>query len=111
MVVLKKIKGSTLMEMLVATVLIIIIFIISSMVLNTIFSNTIKNNTRAIESYLNKLEYLNTNDKLQLPYREEFGEWQIHITEFLENNTNKVEFEAVNTRTKKTITIEKNFDK
>ncbi|MCD2260792.1 hypothetical protein [Psychroserpens luteolus] len=106
MVVLKKIKSSTLMETLVATVLIVIIFMMSSMILNTIFSNTIKNNTRAIDSHLNELQYLQNNDKLELPYQEVFGKWQIMVTEFAQNNSTRVEFEAINSDTNKTITIE-----
>ena len=39
MVVLKKIKASTLMETLVATVLIIVVFMAASMILNNMFLN------------------------------------------------------------------------
>ena len=106
MVVLKKIKASTLMETLVATVLVVIIFLVSSMILNNIFSNTIKNNTRAIKAHLNELQYLHKNDRLQLPVQEEFGEWRINVTEFSENNKIKIELEAINSVTNKTITIE-----
>ncbi len=53
MVVLKKIKAFTLMETLVATVLIVIVFMISSMLLNNLFYNSIKDNTIAIDAHLN----------------------------------------------------------
>lgn len=107
MVILKKIKGSTLMETLVATVLIVAIFMIASMVLNNIFSSSIKNSTRAIDTQLYELQYLYDNDKLHLPFLESFGEWQIRIGEFQEKNETKIEFEAVNLVTNKTIIIER----
>jgi predicted PurR-regulated permease PerM len=108
MAILKKIKGSTLMETLVATVLIVVIFMAASMILNTIFSNSIKNNTRDIDTYLNELQYLEENNKLQLPHQEEFGKWHISIVEYKENYKSVIEFEASNPETNKTITIEQN---
>ncbi|WP_028873151.1 PulJ/GspJ family protein [Psychroserpens burtonensis] len=106
MVVLKKIKASTLMETLVATVLVVIIFMLASMILNNIFSNTIKNNTQAIDTHLTELQYLQKNNKLELPYHKEFGKWQISILEYKENDKNIIEFEAINSSINKTITIE-----
>jgi len=103
MVVLKKIKASTLMETLVATVLIVIIFMISSMILNNLFSNSIKNNTRDIEAQILELQYLYENDKLRIPYNDDFKEWQIVVDSYIENNMTIIEFEATNSNTSKTI--------
>jgi len=105
MVELKKIKSSTLMETLIATVLIVIVFVLSSMILNNVFSNSINNNTQSIESHLNELHYLYTNNKLILPYQEALEKWQITIDEFQENGNYMVEFEAVNTTTNKSISL------
>jgi hypothetical protein len=104
MVILKKIKASTLMETLVATVLIVIIFMISSMILNNLFSNTIKNNTRAIETHLNELQYLYINDRLAIPYQDDFNDWEILIDKRKENQSIYVEFEAINRNTNKILT-------
>ena len=101
MVILKKIKASTLMETLVATVLIVVVFMISSMILNNIFSNSIKSNTREIDTYLNELEYLYKNEKLKLPYYDDFGDWKISIVTINTNSYKSVEFEAQNTITNK----------
>ena len=79
MVVLKKLKASTLMETLIATVLIMVIFVVASMILNNLFSNTVKNNTRAITSKLNEVEYLYINDKIVLPYVDDYEDWMISI--------------------------------
>ncbi|GAA3647246.1 hypothetical protein [Flavivirga jejuensis] len=99
MVVLKKIKGSTLMETLVATVLIVVIFMISSMILNNLFSNTIKKNTRAIEAHINELQYLCKNEKLIIPYYDDFNSWDIAITTQKDGNKTIILFEAINTET------------
>ncbi len=79
MVVLKKIKASTLMETLVATVLIVVVFMISSMILNNVFSNTITNDNREINARLNELRYLLSNNKLTIPFQEDFKSWSISI--------------------------------
>jgi len=111
MVILKKIKGSTLMETLIATVLIVIIFMLASMTLNNLFSNTINNSTQAIKTHLNELEYLEKNIQLQLPYTETFQSWNVTIATYKENNKLFIEFEAVNPKTNKTISFTKNADK
>ena len=106
MVILKKLKASTLMETLVATVLIVVIFMISSMILNNLFSNTIKSNTRVIDAYVNELEYLYRNDKLRLPYNDDFKSWTITVEYHLEHAESLVLLEAINTQTKQSITKE-----
>lgn len=106
MVILEKVKASTLMETLIATVLVIVFFMLASMILNTIFSNTITNSTQAVDVYLSELQYLYKNDKLQLPYQEEFEQWQISILEYKDSDKYIIEFEAINEATNKTITIE-----
>lgn len=80
MVILKKIKASTLMETLIATVLIMVIFIISSLILNNLFASTVKHNMRAIKAKTNELEYLYINDKIELPFQDNFENWTITIT-------------------------------
>lgn len=103
MVVLKKIKATTLSETLVATVLIMVIFMISSLILNNLFTNTIKNNTRDINTYLNELKYLYLNNKLKTPYKGDFNDWQISTISYKENEINKILLEAVNSKTKKNL--------
>ncbi len=103
MVVLKKINAATLMETLVASVLIVIVFMISSMILNNMFFNSIKNNTRAIKAHLNELEYLYINKKINTPYLDDFKNWEVSIKSFKEDNQIKILFEATNTKTNKTL--------
>ena len=103
MVVLKKIKASTLMETLVATVLIVIVFMLSSMILNNLFSNSINSNTRAIETHLSELQYLYINEKLILPYQGNYKTWKVSIESFEENGLKNVLFEATDPNTNKTL--------
>jgi len=103
MAILKKIKGSTLMETLVATVLIIIIFMVASIILNNIFSNSINSNTDAINTHLTELHYLEINNKIELPYKESLGDWNITIDSFKDNLNTIIELEANNIKTNKTI--------
>ncbi len=79
MVVLKKLKASTLMETMVATVLIVVIFMLSSLILNSLFSAQVKNNLQPLKTRLTKLEYLYNNKRIVLPYYEEWQGWEITI--------------------------------
>lgn len=99
MVVLKKIKASTLMETLVASVLIVIVFMITSMILNNLFSNSIKTNTRDIEAHINELQYLYKSEKLTIPYFDDFKNWNIKIHVVKEQNVSKVLLQASNIET------------
>ncbi len=79
MVVLKKIRAATLIETLTASVLIIIVFMIASLSFNSIFTNHQKRNLSSIENRVKELEYLIINNKLKIPYAEDFGAWEIEI--------------------------------
>ena len=91
MVVLKKLKASTLMETMVATVLIVVIFMFSSLILNSLFSAQVKGNLQPIKSHLDQLEYQYVNQKINLPYYEEWKTWDITISA----SQNIVQIEAV----------------
>ncbi len=116
MVVLKKlyfdcrIKGATLIETLVATVLIVFIFMLASMILNNLFSNTIFNSTQAVENHLYELQYLEQHEQLELPYTETYQNWNVNIENFKENDKSITEFEAINLKTNKTISFTRNAD-
>ncbi|WP_415061081.1 type II secretion system protein [Flavobacterium sp.] len=103
MVILKKIKSSSLIEVLVATVLIVVVFIIASLVLNNLFANVFKNNAHHIENRIHQLEYSITHNQITLPYLEEFGNWEIEIIEVSENKKKDIFIVAKNKETKKEI--------
>ncbi|WP_109301636.1 hypothetical protein [Aquimarina sp. AU474] len=79
MVILKRIRGATLIETLTASVLIIIVFMIASLSFNNIFNNHVKRNQSAIENRIKELEYLTIHQKIKLPYTEDFAGWDIEV--------------------------------
>lgn len=79
MAVLKKLKGSTLMETMVATVLIIVIFMISSLILNNIFSGYVQGSMRSLENRIRELEYKVINGNMKIPYYEVYENWELEI--------------------------------
>ncbi|MCH2046913.1 MAG: hypothetical protein MK212_22555 [Saprospiraceae bacterium] len=103
MALLKKIKAATLMETLVATVLIFVVFMLASGILNNLLLNTIKNNTRLVDTRLYELEYLWLSDQLQLPYDEDLNDWSITVGKVKGNDYNHIVIEAKHKDTRKTI--------
>lgn len=93
MAVLRKLKASTLMETMVATVLIIVIFMLSSLIMNSLFATQMQENHTALDSHFGKLEYLKGNGKISLPYYEEWDGWKITIQN--PDNHGKVRVEAI----------------
>ncbi|MHA7843219.1 MAG: hypothetical protein ACX93I_07870 [Winogradskyella sp.] len=89
------------METLIATVLIMVIFVVSSLILNNLFSNSIKNNTRGITAKINEVEYQYKNDKITLPFYDAYKTWKINIE--MTDNREKVNINAKNTQTNKTV--------
>jgi len=104
-VVLKKIKASSLMETLVATVLIVVVFMLSSMILNTVFLTSIKKDTQAVRVFLNEVKYRYIQNKIQAPYYESYGTWEVSVEEESEKNTKQVYIEAMNLETQKTVSL------
>ena len=99
MVVLKKINASTLMETLVATVLIVVVFMMASLILNNTFSSYIKNNKHGLKNHIYELEYLYVSDKISLPYNSEYKDWSISIFEVIESSD--IIISAIQNETKK----------
>ncbi len=103
MVVLKKVKASSLNEVIVATVIIVLVFGIAVATLNNILMNTANKNTSSIDNRINELIYSYRNEKLKLPYREESEDVSIDITEVLEGENRSIQFNILNKRNKKKI--------
>lgn len=98
-----KLNASTLIESLVASVIIIIIFTITSLTLNNVFVSNIRSNTDPVENRLNELEYLYKNKKLTMPYREDFEGWNIILLKSQEGSINLIVLQAYQLQTKKRI--------
>lgn len=94
---LKKVKSATLVETLVATVLILVLFVISSLIINSIFQSNLMGNTSAVEKRMNELEYEFQSKKIEIPYAEDFKNWEVSIEKIQIQNRLAVRFTAVKT--------------
>lgn len=103
MVILKKIKSATLVEAIVATVLIVIVFIVASLILNNLVLNTYSRNTHAIENRMNELEYEIHHKIIELPYEENYKDWQIEISTASEEPEKGIIITATNGKDNKKI--------
>lgn len=99
----KKVHAATLIESLVASVIIVVVFAIASLTLNNVFKSSIKSNTSSVEHRMNKLEYLFLNKKLKLPYNEKFEDWTIELSKKEENNQSFYVIESEKATTKRSI--------
>lgn len=97
MVILKKIKASTLIETLTASVIIIVVFMVASLSFNNVFMNSVKSDAVLLENRLLEIEYLTNHHKLIFPFYEEQEYWIITG----EKMQGEVNFEIENLRNKK----------
>lgn len=79
MALLKKIRSATLMEALVATVLIVVIFMVAGLMLNNLLFNSFSKRTHAVETRLNELSYFALSGEITVPYRERYAKWDITL--------------------------------
>ncbi len=106
MALLKRIQASTLMETLVSTVLIVIVFMVASMVLNSLFAGSITQHDDQVQQELLQLQYLYENGKLEVPYYDELGLWELVVTQTEGDGDRTATFEATHSTTDKRITVE-----
>ncbi len=79
MVILKKVRSATLVETMVASVIIVIVFLIASLSLNNIFRGTINSDDSALQNRINELTYFVNNEKIKAPFYEDTALWDIGI--------------------------------
>ncbi len=103
MALLGKIKASTLMETMVATVLIIIIFMMASLIMNSVFISNINGSTSSVRERLQRLEYEYQNRVISIPHFEEWEDWEIEMAYESATNIEFVILEATNLKTERKI--------
>ncbi len=113
MVILKKIKASSLNEILIATVIIILVFGITMAVLSNLMKGFITNDSHKKEVLIHELIYKYRNKKLKIPYTDQNESLLIAIEEKKIAGVNWIEFSISskgNTKklTRKIISNEKN---
>ena len=79
MAILKKIRGATLVETLISSVVIVAVFLVGSISLSNIFHSSVLNDDFSYRNRIKELEYLGIHDKLDLPFYEETNDWGIAI--------------------------------
>ena len=79
MAILKKIQAATLVETLIASVIIVVVFMIASMSLNNVFKGTMKGNDTKLQNRIKELSYLYKNGKISIPFYEDSDTWEIKI--------------------------------
>lgn len=97
-----KLKASTLMETLVATVLVLVIMVVAGLILNNLFTTSIKNSTGSVQNYINELEYRYLHGVITIPYSDSFEDWDISILKD-NHSTGTLIIEATQNDTRKTI--------
>lgn len=103
MVVLKKIKASSLNEVLVATIIIIVVFGTSIAILNNVMQNVLQRDTKSMQAKLNEVVYQYEHNHFKLPYHTVEENWEISIVKKKEDGVNQIEFEVTSQKTNKTI--------
>ena len=101
MAVLKKIKSSSLIESLTASIIVVLVFMVASFSFNNVLMNTVRTDEFSLNTHLRELRYLMLHDKLTFPFYEEGQYWVIR-SEDIENQTLLM---VLNKRSNKTYTI------
>lgn len=104
MALLKKLRSATLIESLLATVLIVVVFLMASLILNNLLQNSFSNNTHSVEQRITELEYQLQHNNIRLPYTEEYNNWDIEIKQESKDNYTWIYTSAVKTGSNKEVT-------
>jgi len=79
MVILKKIRSATLVETLVASVIIVVVFMIASLSLNNIFKGTIQSKDSEFQNRIKQITYFYKSTQIDIPFYEDNNQWEISI--------------------------------
>jgi hypothetical protein len=103
MVVLKKIKASTLLETMVATVLLVVIFAVASNLMFSLLASESRGNIGSLKNRIYELEYAVIQNQISLPYQETWNTWEIQLWQGTSSERIIVDFSALNTANQKTV--------
>ncbi|CAL2079796.1 hypothetical protein [Tenacibaculum sp. 190524A02b] len=94
MVVLKKLKASSLNEVIVATIIIVTVFGIAMGILSNVLQNVVAKDTQPIQVKINELVYQYKHQQLKLPYITNDEQWSIDVREVKNQAASFIEFEV-----------------
>ena len=86
----KKIKGSSLVETLVATVIIVIVFGIASITLFNLMRSSVNSNTTVISNELHKLKYLYVHNQITIEDTYKIKNWNISLESNPSDSTTQI---------------------
>lgn len=101
---LKKIKASSLTEVIVATTILLTVFAIAIFTLNNIMLSSVKKDTQAMETQIEKLIYQFKNQQLKVPTSYTEDDFVITIEKLNQNEQQFITFSITNSITKKSVT-------
>lgn len=99
----KRVKGSTLIETMVASVLIVLIFMIASLLMNNLIRGQVQGEDRVIRETFHELEYRSIYQLLEYPYYETVEEWEIVLHQVGEGENIRIMATATHTQTEEKI--------
>jgi len=88
-----KLSGSTLMETVVATIIILGAFVVSSLVINNIARSFYTDQNATVENSVEKLHYLYLHGQLDMPLNAEYEAHQIYADKVSIENVNYIKYE------------------
>ena len=97
----KKVKASSLTEVIVATSILLLVFGIALLTLNNIMTNTLRSNTNSLDTELEKIIYQYRNQQIKIPFYSKDEKYLINGQKITENNINFIEFSAKDMETNK----------
>jgi hypothetical protein len=98
-----KLKASSLVETIAATIIITIIFTMATVGVTQMLKQSIDSNTHEIDTELQRLSYLYRHQKVKVPDTIEYNLWNIEIQKEAEQEVNYIVFTAKNSSTKKVV--------
>lgn len=98
---LLKVKASSLVETLIATVIIMVVFGIAMASISSILKNTVNSSTNKIDSQLNKFVYQYEHGLIIVPDIIEVDRWNVEVKKQKEGVSSFIVFKAVNRDSKK----------
>lgn len=96
MALLSKLKAASLVETMIASVIIVTVFMVASFSINNVLLNSINSENTLLKSRLDEISYFALHNKLALPYYEEGLYWKISGKRV----NGEIVFDINNTRTK-----------
>lgn len=103
----RKITASTLMETLVATIIILVVFVAASLVLNNTFKTIVANDRFNLDNRIRFIEYKYQHNEIALPYLEDFERFEIYISKEYEEAVGYIMIEITEKESRQTTFIQK----